>query len=309
MKTYKFTVFTPVYNRKHTIHRVWESLKQQTFKDFEWIIVDDGSTDNVLPLLKEYKHEANFPVTILTQENKGKHFAWNRAVKIAKGELFLPADSDDAFVPETLERFQFHWKNIPKDQRCKFSGINCLCKDPETGEIVGDKFPQSPLISNNLELYYKYKVRGEKWGCIKTDILKVYKFPTDFYSTHYPESYIWFQIARKFQNICINEPLRYYHQDSGNTITHKLAKDIKKSAPVLFHYKIWDLNTNLDFYFKYKQVVKLLKSYVNLWRLGLLLDNSIRQILNKMEGYSKILAMLILPPSLLMYYFTYRKLK
>lgn len=96
-----FTVFTPIYNRKDKIHRVWESLTQQTYKNFEWIIVDDGSKDDVIPLLVSYKNQAMFPVTILSQENSGKHIAWNRALEIAKGELFVPADSDDEFVPET----------------------------------------------------------------------------------------------------------------------------------------------------------------------------------------------------------------
>lgn len=70
MKIPFFTIFTPVYNRKNEIHRVWESLNEQTFRDFEWILVDDGSTDNVWPLLEEYKEKASFPVTLLQQENK-----------------------------------------------------------------------------------------------------------------------------------------------------------------------------------------------------------------------------------------------
>jgi glycosyltransferase involved in cell wall biosynthesis len=306
---YKFTIFTPVYNRKHTVHRVWDSLKSQTYRDFEWIIVDDGSTDNVMPLLEEYKQVANFPVTILRQKNSGKHIAWNQAIDIAYGELFVPADSDDAFVPETLKRFLHHWNNIPKGGKNKFSGINCLCKDPETGEIVGEKFPDSPLISNNLELFYKYKIRGEKWGCIRTDLLKKNKFPDNIKSTHFPESYLWFSIAREYKNLSINEPLRFYYQDSGNMISKKMSKDIINSAPVNFHYLIWDLNTNLDYMLKYRHFTKLLKSYANLWRLGLLLDSNVREIYNKMKGFSKIIAILTLPPSLLIYYFTYRRLK
>jgi glycosyltransferase involved in cell wall biosynthesis len=67
----KFTVFTPVYNRKHTINRVWESLQNQTYRNFEWIVVDDGSTDGVWDLLQRWKKEADFPVTLLQQENSG----------------------------------------------------------------------------------------------------------------------------------------------------------------------------------------------------------------------------------------------
>lgn len=309
MKKYKyqFTVFTPVYNRKHTIHRVWNSLNAQTYRDFEWIIVDDGSTDNVMPLLEKYKSAADFPVTILTQENSGKHFAWNRALKISKGELYVPADSDDAFIPETLERFLYHWKNIPENERHKYSGINVLCKDPVTNNIVGDKFPKNMMITNNLEIRYKYKLKGEKWGCIRTDVLKKYLFPELKGRSCYSLGYLWSSIARRYQNVCVNETLRFYYQDSGNQIT--LTKDIKKTAPTIFHYCKWDLNTNLDYKIAYESPVKLLKSYINLWRLGWLLNNSTNQILCAMKGWSKLLTLISFPPAVLIYQLTYKKLK
>src|SRR5215831_18669122 len=104
-----FTVFTPVFNRRHTLGRVFESLRAQTIRDFEWVVVDDGSTDGVSDLLSEYERTADFPVRVVRQVNAGKHAAWNRGVALARGELFLPADSDDRFVPETLERFRDLW--------------------------------------------------------------------------------------------------------------------------------------------------------------------------------------------------------
>jgi len=143
----KFTIFTPIYNGRHTIHRVWNSIQSQSYRDFEWIIVDDGSADNVYELLEEYKNRASFNVNIIMQKNMGKHFAWNKAVQAAQGELFVPADADDEFVPETLEIFNNTWENI-EDKRF-FSGINVLCKDPYTGFVVGDEFPVDGMISNN----------------------------------------------------------------------------------------------------------------------------------------------------------------
>src|SRR5262249_48855085 len=132
-----FTVFTPVFNRRHTLGRVWDSLRAQTSRDFEWVVVDDGSTDGVLELLREYEREAEFPMTVFRQPNGGKHAAWNRGVALARGELFLPADSDDRFVPETLERLALLWRSIPEADRPGFSGVNVLCRDPETGAVVG----------------------------------------------------------------------------------------------------------------------------------------------------------------------------
>ena len=74
-----FTFFTSTYNRKHTIHRVWESLISQTNKNFEWIIIDNGSQDNVRPLLEDYKLKADFDVKLIFQENKDKFMAFNKA--------------------------------------------------------------------------------------------------------------------------------------------------------------------------------------------------------------------------------------
>ena len=103
-----FTVFTPTYNRAYTLHRVYESLKAQTYRDFEWLIVDDGSNDNTRELIQKWQNESLFSIRYIYQQNSGKHIAFNRAVREAKGELFLTLDSDDACVEEALERFKYH---------------------------------------------------------------------------------------------------------------------------------------------------------------------------------------------------------
>lgn len=89
-----FTVFTPTYNRAHTLLRVFSSLQAQTFQDFEWLIVDDGSTDGTEELIKHWGSESHFPVRYFKQENRGKHVAFNRGVREATGQFFLPLDSD-----------------------------------------------------------------------------------------------------------------------------------------------------------------------------------------------------------------------
>lgn len=87
--------------------------------------------------------------------------------------MFVPADSDDEFIPEALEYFAKQWQMIPVEDRKGYSGINVLCKDSKTGGVVGGEYPESPMVSDNLELAYKYKIKGEKWGCIRTGLLKL----------------------------------------------------------------------------------------------------------------------------------------
>ncbi len=224
---YVFTVFTPTYNRAHTLHRVYESLVAQTFRDFEWLVIDDGSTDKSKNLIEGWRDDADFPIRYIYQENQGKHVAHNRGVEEARGELFLPFDSDDACVPETLERFKYHWDDIPVEQKSRFCAVTGLCIDQD-GQLVGDKFPSDITVSNSLECYYKLKVRGEKWGFIRTAVLREFPFPTPtHWESHIPEGVVWSKISRKYKTRFVNEPLRIYytgHQSLSNqSSVHKMA--------------------------------------------------------------------------------------
>lgn len=218
MTAYKFTVFTPSYNRAHTLHRVYESLSQQSFRNFEWLIIDDGSTDDTQALVKSWQQKANFPIRYVWQENGHKKTAFNHGVRLAKGELFLPADSDDRFLPNALECFIQHWHSIPENERGRFAGVCGLCQD-EKGQIVGDRFPGSwGIDSDSLEIRYRFGSRGDKWGFIRTDILRDYPFP-DYLPGHVPENVVWTAIAAKYKTRFVNEILLVVYHDAGNQIT------------------------------------------------------------------------------------------
>lgn len=290
----KFTVFTPVYNKKNTINRVWTSLLNQTFKDFEWIIIDDGSSDGVGPLLESYKNLADFPVTIITQKNSGKHIAWNRAIAIAKGELFIPADSDDEFKPESLDHFNKYWSQIEKNERQSYSGVNVLCTtQKKDGKVHGDIYPFQPMVSNNLELAFKYQITGEKWGCIRTDLLKQRPFP-EVIGNFYPESYLWFYLARHYKVLCVNDILRIYYLEEEGNLSHHLIKSKKNLVPML-HYTLWNLDTNLDYISKYHGWVEVFKNYIKIWSHTFIAKFPLRAVFEKRTLFSKIMLSLTLP--------------
>ena len=244
---YKFTVFTPTFNRVYSLPRVYKSLKAQTFRDFEWLIIDDGSTDNTKELVLQWQKMANFPIRYVYQKNQGKHIAFNKAVKLAKGELFLPADSDDAFMPETLERFLYHWNNIPNPLRENFSGVTCLCQNEE-GNIVGDKFPKDVMDSDELEMPHKYKVRGGKWGFHRTDVLKRFPFPELPQVGLIPESIVWNAIAMQYKKRFINEALLIYYsavlRPDQATVTAKQHPEKDALGRRLYHKE--NLNKCID---------------------------------------------------------------
>lgn len=207
--SYVFTVFTATYNRGHTLHRVYESLTTQTYCNFEWLIVDDGSTDKTRELIRLWQQENLFPIRYIYQENRGKHTAFNLGVKEAQGRFFLNLDSDDGCVPEALERFKHYWDTISEEQKDNFSAVTCLCKD-QHGKIVGNYFPFNPTDSNSLEIRYRYKAVGEKWGFHRTDVLRIFPFSEAITQTCIPESLVWNKIAKKYKTRYVNEALRIY---------------------------------------------------------------------------------------------------
>jgi glycosyltransferase involved in cell wall biosynthesis len=218
-RRYTFTVFTPTYNRGHTLSRVYQSLRSQTFRDFEWLVIDDGSTDDTPRLLSVWQAKADFPIRYLRQENQGKHVAFNRGVEQARGEFFLNLDSDDGCVPLALERFKYHWDAIPADKTPQFSAVTALCTD-QHGRPVGSRFPQDVVDSDSLEIRYKFKVKGEKWGFHRTSVLRHFPYPTIEGAKYIPEGVVWAAIARKFKTRFVNEPLRIYWMDESGHSDH-----------------------------------------------------------------------------------------
>ena len=245
-----FTIFTPTYNRASTLPRVYASLKNQTVKDFEWLIVDDGSTDNTEELVRQWQAECkDFAIRYVYQENRHKKVAHNRAVAEARGELFVVLDSDDSCLPGTVETFRAVWTSIPPAERDRFVGVCCLCQD-EAGRIVGDRFPGGEHIdSNSLEIRFRHKVWGEKWGCNRTRVLRDFPFREDIPGL-VGEGTVWDAIAKSYRIRFFNKALRIYHQDVPGLITRSGEKvDFRAIAPgQVFGRKLF-LDEHFDWFF------------------------------------------------------------
>jgi glycosyltransferase involved in cell wall biosynthesis len=215
---YLFTVHTPTYNRAATLPRVYRSLQAQSFRDFEWLVVDDGSTDDSSSLVHSWQTEAPFPIRYFWQEHQHKKEAVNHGVAEAHGKLFLTLDSDDEILPATLATLQRVWLGIPEPDRDRYSGVTGLSKYPD-GVIVGKPYPRSPLDSDSLETAHRWKIRGDKFGFQRTDILRQFPFPKNI-NGRVPDSVVWFAFARAgYVTRYVNEVLRIYHQTEGS-ITH-----------------------------------------------------------------------------------------
>ena len=248
-----FTVFTPTFNRAIVLHRVYESLLQQTFNNFEWLIIDDGSTDNTAELVSRWSHNQStwFSIRYYRQENQHKKVAHNFAVEHARGELFICLDSDDKCIPEALEKLYFHWHQIPASERHQFSSIYTLCCD-EFGCPIGDYFPcESWIDSTTLDIAYKFKIRGEKWGVYRTSILRKFPFPEE--ATKLPglvmESVVWNKISENYRTRFLNDHLRIYFSNclDPNIVSISSISQIKLNSPGMLFSHLHFLNQ----YFSY----------------------------------------------------------
>lgn len=196
------TVFTPTYNRAYSLSRLYKSLCQQTCKDFEWLVVDDGSTDNTKIIMSDFIHDNIVTIRYIAQSNGGKHRAINRGVKEANGELFFIVDSDDWLANNAIERITARYCEIRYNP--DFAGI-CGLKVYSSGIKIGGENDFGVLDCSSLDFRYKYNISGDMAEVIRTDILKKYPFPEFEGEKFCPEALIWNRIALKYK-------FRYFYE-------------------------------------------------------------------------------------------------
>ncbi len=260
MNTPFFTVFTPTYNRAHTLHRVYNSLLMQTFRDFEWLIVDDGSTDNTRKLIKQFIDSGLLNIRYFYQKNQGKHFACNIGIPRATGELFIILDSDDYCLPHALASLARHWNDIDLSVRHLYASVACLGQTP-SGQLVGNKFPSDVLDGQWLEVMYKYRIRGDKWVCYRTDILRNFPFPTFAGEKFIAEGVVWNRISEKYLTRFVNEPLLVIEYLPNGLSANSLINRIASPEGTLLYY--------YETMLRCSPLSSRIKAAANMWRFAL----------------------------------------
>lgn len=219
MKKALITVFTPTYNRKQLIERLYQSLLQQTKKNFEWLVVDDGSTDNTEKFFSDLlTKQQPFPINYIKQENGGKHRAINNGVKKALGELFFIVDSDDYLTENAIDTIN-QWATT-LDNSHKWAGFAGL-RGQSKSQILSQQNSSSNFIDAKNSERRKYHLLGDKAEIYFTDILKKYPFPEIPDENFISEEIVWNAIARD------NYYLRWFNEIIyiGNYLEGGLTKD------------------------------------------------------------------------------------
>ncbi|MBU2921209.1 glycosyltransferase family 2 protein [Winogradskyella psychrotolerans] len=281
---YKFTVFTPVYNCENSIKKVHDSLLKQTFKDFEWLVINDASSDESHEVISKIVETSPLNINYVNNiENKHKMSCFIQSIKLAKGEFLLTFDGDDECYPNALEFFNNEYEEIPDELKPKVAAVTALCED-QYGARVGDLFPEDPFYCNTFEARIAGKIIGEKWGFTKTDVLRsIIVNPRMLNYGFVPESMIWDPVASNgFLTKCVNKILRIYHVGVEGSIMNTPMTARSAFGTVLKGLAVFDWF--FDKYF-FKSPIFFLKTIYITIRSTLYLEYPLKDYIKSIDSY------------------------
>ena len=221
------TVLTPTFNRGG-LQSLWDSLQKQTVKDFEWLVVDDGSTDGTKNLITQLQEKSDFPIRYIYKSNGGKHTALNVGIQTICSELIFIVDSDDCVTDDAVESIlRIHKKYRSQNNICGYAFLRAF---PD-GKVNGKKFD----VDEKIGSYIDVRVNGDDTGAdkaevFKTHCLKEFPFPEYPNEKFLGEDLVWVRMARKYEMVHINKAIYVgnYLEDglTNNRRKHNIASPI-----------------------------------------------------------------------------------
>lgn len=252
MKDIIITVFTPTYNRRETLFKLYQSLLNQTYEHFEWIIIDDGSTDGTKDEVNKWIQEDKIDIVYVAQSNNGKHIAMNRAVEIARGNYFTTVDSDDYLTENALKILLDAWNDIPEERHTDYISVKSNCFDTETGECLGPIFRDGFFDCNYLDARYRFKINAEMQSLSRIEALREYPNPNILGGPqngglrYYPET-IWQDLAaRKYITRFISASTCGYRRNSSESLLGRGKKYNRFNENIYLWKHI--INDNFDYF-------------------------------------------------------------
>lgn len=222
------TVLTPTFNRGGRLQSLWDSLQKQTVKDFEWLVVDDGSTDGTKDLITQLQEKSDFPIRYIYKNNGGKHTALNVGIQTICSELIFIVDSDDCVTDDAVESIlKIHKKYRSQNNICGYAFLRAF---PD-GKVNGKKFD----VDEKIGSYIDVRVNGDDTGAdkaevFKTHCLKEFPFPEYPNEKFLGEDLVWVRMARKYEMVHINKAIYVgnYLEDglTNNRRKHNIASPI-----------------------------------------------------------------------------------
>ena len=279
------TIFTPTYNRVHTLEKLYTSLIQQNNFDFEWLIVDDGSTDDTKDIVEKWKQEKLIRIRYYYQSNSGKMKAHNQGVLLADGELFFCVDSDDYLYDDlVVQRIIEKWSMVSDVDKQSLSGILAQKYIINGNQTSSNKFPT--LLKVKLsDLYNKFNYHGDTALIFQTKVLREYLFPEISGEKFITEAYVYELLDQKYDYLLFpfNLVTCEYMPDGYTFNTVKTFVENPKGW--ILYYKQHAKNT-----YSQKEYLKTIYRYIS---VSLINNDSFCTIIN--ESPNKLLALLFFP--------------
>ena len=242
------TIFTPAYNRAYTLHKCYESLKRQTNKNFKWMIIDDGSTDNTVDLVAKWKEKSDFEIIYIYKQNGGMHTAHNTAYENIDTELNVCIDSDDYLTDDAVEIIVSEWEKVKSEKLAGLGALNVF----ESGEIIGSKFPENIKLSKYFDIYNKYGVVGDKKFIYRTELIKKFPYPEYEGEKYVGLDYKYKKLDEEYELALINKVVCVveYMEDGSSK---NMLKQYRNNPRGWCFFRVENLkipNTSLKFKFK-----------------------------------------------------------
>lgn len=243
------TIFTPTYNRKKTLVRLYESLNEQTLKDFEWLIVDDGSTDGTKDYVQSLSYNiTDFKIRYYYQENSGKHIAYNLGLSLAKGTYFFCVDSDDWLPKDSIENINRVLINKKASSIIGVIGLKSL----RNGKLLSPLFPQSINCSNTYFMSEVLNYKGE-WSLV-FETKKAIQFPFPIVSGEkfMGELVIYDEISKYYNQYLDNHiyTICEYQENGLSNNIHQIMRN-NPGGYLLFYRNRIDMAKNMRFRLNY----------------------------------------------------------
>lgn len=216
MSDIKITVFTPAYNRAHTLPRTYESLKKQSNKSFKWLIIDDGSIDNTKELVNQWLMEdVGFEIKYIYKENGGMHTAHNVAYQNIDTELNVCIDSDDCLADDAINKILKKWESVDQKKYAGLIGLDYTLDGKLIGNDLGD------LEETTLTGYYASGGSGDKKLVYRTDVINQYpEYPVFEGEKYVALAYKYRLIDQDYKLAVLNECLcNVEYQEDGSSAT------------------------------------------------------------------------------------------
>lgn len=276
------TIFTPTYNRAGFLMPLYYSIKKQSSRDFEWVIVDDGSTDNTYEVMADIisSHDDSFPIRYFKKPNGGKHTAINMGVNVAEGELFFILDSDDELPHDSVRIVWEEWEKVSNNPL--IAGVAGLDINKKDNTIIGSGLPLNEIDCNAMDIRFRYIVKGDLKEVFRTTVLKEFPFPEIQGERFCPEQLVWFRIAQKYKLHYFNKPI-YLAEYQENGLSSQITK-ARMNSPIASMMTYAELN-GYDVPLKEKA-----KAAINYWRFRLCCGWDGKKISPRIEGLWNALA-------------------